>query len=392
MITILLKNPKLFSFLDKKLTNEEIKLILKEKNYKFLVDSIPLRLFDLEKLDIEIFYKLLEQPNFIRFIANFIQTNLEIDVIETLNNRIKNINDISLIEFFFTYATYINILNYFTKEFIETNYSLIKFINDINPYIDVIIKEKISLNRKSIESLTEENLFKLMESNIYNNVQPLLNWVYSKLIKFNQSNKIKVINHMIDNKSFSGDYGVIYLFTIDELNKLFNSNPTESNYYHIINVHNKNDFKFNNVKILEYDLNTIIDLDKEVIFDNYDYIKNLILSKGCGKSNLKRFLKINKDKLTEDIISYATNKIPLFVSVLLDLELSTIREKKEKQKILLTIKDLETLMKINRKLNTQEMTFINDNFDLTLPFINNWEYLNGYSINLIKQKIKELRD
>ena len=102
MITILLKNPKLFSFLDKKLTNEEIKLILKEKNYKFLVDSIPLRLFDLEKLDIEIFYKLLEQPNFIRFIANFIQTNLEIDVIETLNNRIKNINDISLIEFFFT--------------------------------------------------------------------------------------------------------------------------------------------------------------------------------------------------------------------------------------------------------------------------------------------------
>lgn len=392
MITILLKNPKLFSFLDKKLTNEEIKLILKEKNYKFLVDSIPLRLFDLEKLDIEIFYKLLEQPNFIRFIANFIQTNLEIDVIETLNNRIKNINDISLIEFFFTYATYINILNYFTKEFIETNYSLIKFINDINPYIDVIIKEKISLNRKSIESLTEENLFKLMESNIYNNVQPLLNWVYSKLIKFNQSNKIKVINHMIDNKSFSGDYGVIYLFTIDELNKLFNSNPTESNYYHIINVHNKNDFKFNNVKILEYDLNTIIDLNKEVIFDNYDYIKNLILSKGCGKSNLKRFLKINKDKLTEDIISYATNKIPLFVSVLLDLELSTIREKKEKQKILLTIKDLETLMKINRKLNTQEMTFINDNFDLTLPFINNWEYLNGYSINLIKQKIKELRD
>lgn len=392
MITILLKNPKLFSFLDKKLTNEEIKLILKEKNYKFLVDSIPLRLFDLEKLDIEIFYKLLEQPNFIRFIANFIQTNLEIDVIETLNNRIKNINDISLIEFFFTYATYINILNYFTKEFIETNYSLIKFINDINPYIDVIIKEKISLNRKSIESLTEENLFKLMESNIYNNVQPLLNWVYSKLIKFNQSNKIKVINHMIDNKSFSGDYGVIYLFTIDELNKLFNSNPTESNYYHIINVHNKNDFKFNNVKILEYDLNTIIDLNKEVIFDNYDYIKNLILSKGCGKSNLKRFLKINKDKLTEDIISYATNKIPLFVTVLLDLELSTIREKKEKQKILLTIKDLETLMKTNRKLNTQEMTFINDNFDLTLPFINNWEYLNSYSINLIKQKIKELRD
>lgn len=392
MITILLKNPKLFSFLDKKLTNEEIKLILKEKNYKFLVDSIPLRLFDLEKLDIEIFYKLLEQPNFIRFIANFIQTNLEIDVIETLNNRIKNINDISLIEFFFTYATYINILNYFTKEFIETNYSLIKFINDINPYIDVIIKEKISLNRKSIESLTEENLFQLMESNIYNNVQPLLNWVYSKLIKFNQSNKIKVINHMIDNKSFSGDYGLIYLFTIDELNKLFNSNPTESNYYHIINVHNKNDFKFNNVKILEYDLNTIIDLDKEVIFDNYDYIKNLILSKGCGKSNLKRFLKINKDKLTEDIISYATNKVPLFVTVLLDLELSTIREKKEKQKILLTIKDLETLMKTNRKLNTQEMTFINDNFDLTLPFINNWEYLNGYSINLIKQKIKELRD
>lgn len=392
MITILLKNPKLFSYLDTKLTNEEIKLILKEKNYKFLVDSIPLRLFDLEKLDIEIFYKLLKQPNFIRFIANFIETNLEIDVIETLNNRIKNINDISLIEFFFTYATYINILNYFTKEFIETNYSLIKFINDINPYIDVIIKEKISLNRKSIESLKEENLFKLMESNIYNNVQPLLNWVYYKLIKFNQSNKIKVIDHMIDNKSFSGDYGVIYLFTIDELNKLFNSNPTESNYYHIINVHNKNDFKFNNVKILEYDLNTIIDLDKEVIFDNYDYIKNLILSKGCGKSNLKRFLKINKDKLTEDIISYATNKVPLFVTVLLDLELSIIREKKEKQKILLTIKDLETLMKINRKLNTQEMTFINDNFDLTLPFINNWEYLNGYSINLIKQKIKELRD
>ena len=40
----------------------------------------------------------------------------------------------------------------------------------------------------------------------------------------------------------------------------------------------------------------------------------------------------------------------------------------------------------------KDFNFINDNFDLTLPFINHWEYLNGYSINLIKQKLKELRD
>lgn len=55
------------------------------------------------------------------------------------------------------------------------------------------------------------------------------------------------------------------------------------------------------------------------------------MKNGCGKSNLKRFIKINKDNLTEDIIKYSLNKIPLFVSVLLDKPISKIREAKVKQ-------------------------------------------------------------
>lgn len=35
----------------------------------------------------------------------------------------------------------------------------------------------------------------------------------------------------------------------------------------------KIEFKFNNIIILEYDINTIIDLDKTIIKENYEYIK-----------------------------------------------------------------------------------------------------------------------
>lgn len=90
----------------------------------------------------------------------------------------------------------------FLQKIYWKNLILIKFIKDINPYIDVIIENKIQLNRKLIESLNVDNLIKLMNSNIYNvSSKTLLIWVYLSLIKHN---KQIVLEHMIENKTFGG--------------------------------------------------------------------------------------------------------------------------------------------------------------------------------------------